>query len=525
MPSREVDRRSVREDTRRTKSWKLIQSQGQMAVAAVGGSSITNHAALWNLDYASAGHTGFMSLGTDQIATGAKQWTAAATKTPIRLTAAASQSVPIFRIDAGLTYDLLQVDEVGYLGLGDDPDARFTIRARDVTETDIMTLPGGKPWAWYQADDWNGDGVAEVTADDTRIDTWGDKANYPSAARSLTNTTPANAMYYRKNLSHTRVPSALPGGISGGAYISGFLHLGATPSQYYNRLVTGVGDGSSSEFSAWTVFMVAASPATGSSVPQFAFGTPYKSPEGYYYSRLGMASSLYDDAFISLRGKGVPPPTNEERYTWPGGSAPSKPYPDRTRFCVHLMTHLAGSGTALYTVNGELFTTQLVTSNYSASWWYQYFNAYDVGGGISFVSQFYAEVIVFDRVLSAADLAAVNAYLYRRYGIAASSGAREPFIRLKSQDGTVRLTYTEGYRLGLNVGASPTALVDLAPAQTDEVVIQITAKVGQIGNLQNWRSSAGVTRSFVDKDAYLNAWDGGHIEKLPGLHPFLLAGV
>jgi hypothetical protein len=68
------------------------------SVAGVGGSSATNHAALYNLAFAAAGHVDFCSLATDQTLTGAKRWEVPLGKTAIIIQAATGQAVPLFRI-------------------------------------------------------------------------------------------------------------------------------------------------------------------------------------------------------------------------------------------------------------------------------------------------------------------------------------------------------------------------------------------------------------------------------------------
>lgn len=85
-------------EPRRTRSYRAMKTAQMETVAGVGGNSITNHAALFNLAFATAGHVDFCSLATDQTLTGAKRWETPANKTAIIIQAAAGQTASLFRI-------------------------------------------------------------------------------------------------------------------------------------------------------------------------------------------------------------------------------------------------------------------------------------------------------------------------------------------------------------------------------------------------------------------------------------------
>lgn len=447
----------------------------------------------------------------------AHTWTAAAAETPIRITAATSQSVPLLRVENGETYDWLHVDEAGLVGLSDDPDAMLCVRARSLTAADIRATLA--PWAWYDAQDWDADDIDEDEAENTEIPTWFDKAhpelNGTTLDRSLYNdlgTNKAMRVYKTQRISteQCRCPRAVPA-VARPAYMSQFVNPTNTLDYFYNRL-KGSAKAYSSSFADWTVVVVAACQIGAQR--NATLGGPngdgvggWTTPGVLIASGDGAAYGTYGGALFIARYPTAYDGTWEQ---FSNDDGPHSTSPDRSYFRRHIFQHHAGDQGVSCTVDGveQDFKVAGAGSVKSYPFWYQWLGVSGWLGASYGLSQlYYAEVIVFDYKLSAGQLATLNAYLDKRYAGGAGVAPKD-LLRLKDQPGTTRLVYDKQYRLGLNVGTAPGANIDLIPNSASEIGLRITAATSQTANLQEWGVAAKHDRTYVDKDGYLYAWDG-----------------
>lgn len=446
--------------------------------------------------------------------TGAHHWSSGAAETPIRITAATSQTNPLVRVERGETYDWVHVDENGLVGLSDDPDALLCERARAITSADILAL---SPWAWWDAADPNANGGTHTYVEGDAVPTLYDKTTNHRDATPGTGGTAMRWFYRTTGESITPVGrhAKKPGTSTGrptSAYLSCLTSLGAV-SNSYNSIV------GSASISRFTILGVVA--LTGARDNAIVGSS--------------RSDTSNDGASVGSQGTGADVGGNTAcvRTTSTSGGNPQYESTttlvsaDETEFCIQTFRRTARTpvefwidGSAVLNLTELNFTNERSIKIDSINRSQQKNGTNNQGGN------FIAEIIVFDYALSDSQLALVRQFFMERYGKSAFGGSVQyDLVRLKDYAGTTRAVYSKDFRLGMNVGTTPVALLDLVPNSAAEVVSQITGAPTQTANLQNWRVDPGTTRSYVDSSGYLYAYDGGATVKLPQLNPLLLMGA
>jgi len=318
--------------------------------------------------------------------------------------------------------DYVQVDALGRVGLSADPDALLTVGGRLSSPTDADILAGAKPWAWYDATDWNGDGTIEVLAEDTRIAEWGDKANYPSTDRSMVAPTNLGMRYYNRvrqafEAKRVSVTAGLPGSVErGNGYLSQFNDAGSV-AYYYSSLK---GITFSPSFSAWSVVAVVGMDA-GAIHQGMMCGI--NSAGGRPGPRImvmgdGADAGGYGSFDILNTNPALDSPNPAWEQFQSAGNIPT--VPSRAKFTVRVQSHTAGGRYVTCTVDGASganFDADNLAQYKNHPFWYKSLGTFqETAGGVFTLSNlYYAEVMVFEHVLTTAELNLIHAYLSSKY--------------------------------------------------------------------------------------------------------------
>lgn len=508
-------------EPRRTRSLRNRKAEQSAVTGASSGTAVTNHAALYNLDYDDADHTNFASLHTEQTFVAAKLWTVPYNKTAIEIQYASGQTADGFKITT-TTRNLLVVDNNGLVGLTADPDARLTIQAVAPTDADVLALPN--LWAWWDAADPNGDRTYIHSLNDG--DAIAQLKDKTANARHLTTNTAGDRPLWKNTTSGTGAHWTKPNSTSG-AYIS-FLN-----NKYFDNI-----GGSNAVFSKlrWTIFVVMSRVGSTPSAhsPSIIMGSrrlhrAYNSGgwQGWHNCMLRSQSANSEAFGYQGQFRDEVSTTPSDGYDWYDGNpngelavfgyVAGKTVTGNTDpFRLHAYAKI---GSYLQdTKAGPLYFYVPQVCNYidsetsvSAQWnqpsdgdsnlWDWSSNLSMVGKletgtdtspGTEYTDNFISEILMFDTsIVSGSSWGVVWAYLKNKYN-AGTFGGVVPFFNFKDSSGTVRATCSGNFRLGFNVGSSPTALVDLVPNAVDEVVLRVKGVASQSAALAEFRTSTAL---------------------------------